>query len=269
LTPCKSPYSRPPTCIAIRHSEEGHPKASLQGRSGARGPPGLSRCVLARVACPVRPCYTNLDDHALLSWGINSLYDRLERAHRRFVSLPRHPTTHQIEDRTAIEILLSAVIPCPRTHTPWLILETNWYSRSCSQAWFSFGQTWMPSSLGELRARRPRQANDLICDWLNEPSTSRLFIEPDWNELHSTKKTRRFNPCWPVPCACASSRRAPWEPWPWTSANSSAAQTSCMNSRDRCSKIASPFAPPIRRPCAPRPISSTTPNSYSASPLVS
>src|SRR5215471_5428334 len=93
-----------------------------------------------------------------------------------------------VEDRGAIEILLSALIDCPRTPACWLILETNWYSRDCSEAWFSFGGTWVPYSLGELRARRSRQAADLINDWFYEPSAPRLLIEPDWEQLHSSKR---------------------------------------------------------------------------------
>ena len=52
-----------------------------------------------------------------------------------------------------LELLLSALVNCPRTASPWLILETNWYSRDCQDAWFAFGGHWTPCSLARLRAR--------------------------------------------------------------------------------------------------------------------
>src|SRR5215471_18199512 len=88
---------------------------------------------------------------------------------------------YRIEDRQATEILLSALISCPRTPALWLVLETNWFSRDCQRAWFSFGETWLPQSLPLLRTMRPRNANRLIAEWLAEPAAPRLFVEPDYN----------------------------------------------------------------------------------------
>jgi hypothetical protein len=90
---------------------------------------------------------------------------------------------YQIEDQEAIGILLAGLIDCPRTPAVWLILETNWYSRNCEESWFAFGGAWSPRSLGELRSMRPRRANDLIGEWRDEPVLSRLFVEPDWQQL--------------------------------------------------------------------------------------
>src|SRR5215831_1607966 len=67
-------------------------------------------------------------------------------------------TQFRIEDSEAIEILLAVALECPRTPACWLVLETM-YSRDCSPAWFSFGETWLPESLPLLRSMRPRNAN--------------------------------------------------------------------------------------------------------------
>jgi hypothetical protein len=48
-------------------------------------------------------------------------------------------TAYRMEDHEALEILLSALISCPRTPSLWTVLETNYYRRSCESAWFSFG----------------------------------------------------------------------------------------------------------------------------------
>jgi hypothetical protein len=80
-------------------------------------------------------------------------------------------TQYGVDDREAVEILLAALVSCPRTAAPWLILETNWFSRRCDNAWFSFGETWLPESLPLIRAMRPRNANKLIAVWLAEPPT--------------------------------------------------------------------------------------------------
>lgn len=90
---------------------------------------------------------------------------------------------YTVEDRAAIDILLAALVPCPRTATSWLILETNWFARDCAPGWFSFGKTWEPCSLARLRARSPwRQVEAETKRWLDDYAAGppRLFIEPDY-----------------------------------------------------------------------------------------
>jgi hypothetical protein len=94
-----------------------------------------------------------------------------------------HKLAHEyaIEDRLAIEILLTGLIHCPRTPSVWLILETDWYSRDCLDGWFSFGESWTPCSLARLRVRSPwRQIEAEITEWLESPSDEHLFIECDY-----------------------------------------------------------------------------------------
>jgi len=89
---------------------------------------------------------------------------------------------YTMADRLVLEILLAALIDCPRTPAVWLILETNWYSRDCMDGWFSFGETWLPNSLPRLRSRFPwRMVEEEIQEWLDSPSDPRLFIEPDYD----------------------------------------------------------------------------------------
>jgi hypothetical protein len=66
-------------------------------------------------------------------------------------------TAYRVEDRQAVEILLSALVPCPRTFTFWTVLETNFYSRDCMRTWFSFGDHWAPRSLVVRKNSVPAQ----------------------------------------------------------------------------------------------------------------
>jgi hypothetical protein len=91
--------------------------------------------------------------------------------------------TWQINDPEVVAILAAALVSCPGTRPPWLVLETNWFSRDCSPAWFAFGGLWAPRSLAELRSLRPRQARELIREWLDESAEPRLFIECDFERL--------------------------------------------------------------------------------------
>jgi hypothetical protein len=86
--------------------------------------------------------------------------------------------------------LLASLIECPRTPAPWIVLESNYYSRQCQLAWFAFGEHWAPRSLGEIRARRPhRDINREISAWLtDEPDIPRLFLEPDFNRRPRTDR---------------------------------------------------------------------------------
>jgi hypothetical protein len=97
-------------------------------------------------------------------------------------------TTFQVDDPEAVTILVSALIDCPRTKPLWFILETNWYSRECAPAWFSFGETWKPQSLSQLRALRPRAANQAITAWLDQPLRPSLFVESDFERLPNWRR---------------------------------------------------------------------------------
>lgn len=86
-----------------------------------------------------------------------------------------------IEDRLAVEILLAGLVGCPRTPGCWLVLETNWYDRRCSDAWFSFGKQWEPCSFPRLRVRSPwREIEAEMKQMVDEPDRHRLFVESDY-----------------------------------------------------------------------------------------
>jgi hypothetical protein len=90
-------------------------------------------------------------------------------------------TEYRMEDRQALEVLLAALAPCPRTDSLWLVLETNYYSRVCAPAWFSFGETWEPKSLAQIRARNPwREIEYMVSQILELPDELQLFVEPDF-----------------------------------------------------------------------------------------
>lgn len=107
----------------------------------------------------------------MIDWAarIDELADKLARE-------------YGMPDRPALDVILSALVDCPGTPAVWLILETNWYSRYCLDAWFAFGETWIPQSLPRLRARSPwRQIEEEIQQWLDAPSDPHLFIESDYD----------------------------------------------------------------------------------------
>ena len=93
---------------------------------------------------------------------------------------------YRMDDREAAEILLASLVECPRTRSLWLVIETNWYSRYCEYAWFSFGQTWIPRSLAQIRARTPwREIEAMVTELLDQPEMERLFVEPDFERYPS------------------------------------------------------------------------------------
>ena len=93
----------------------------------------------------------------MIDWSarIDDLCDKLSRE-------------YTIEDRTAVEILLAGLVNCPRTASCWLVLETNWFARESLNAWFSFGELWVPCSLPRLRVRSPwREIESETREWLD------------------------------------------------------------------------------------------------------
>ena len=86
----------------------------------------------------------------MLDWG--SRIDELEHLISR---------EYAVNDRMAVEVLLAGLINCPRTASIWTILETNWYSRYCEDAWFAFGgrvaAVLAAASQGALAVARNRE----------------------------------------------------------------------------------------------------------------
>lgn len=92
---------------------------------------------------------------------------------------------YKIEDRQAVEILLSAQVICPRTPAMWMVIETNWYSRQTEDAWFAFGTAvWTPWSFPGLRVFRPwRQRYQILAEIFEDSEMERLFVESDWERF--------------------------------------------------------------------------------------
>lgn len=89
---------------------------------------------------------------------------------------------YDVTDTLAVEILLSALIPCPRTANIWITLETNWATPECDTAWFGFGGEWLPVSFLDLRGRGAswRDREQKVSEWLGGPIQERLFVEPEY-----------------------------------------------------------------------------------------
>lgn len=108
----------------------------------------------------------------MIDWGAR--IDELALALRR---------QHEIDDRLALEVLLSALVDCPRTPATWLVIETPWLERDCREAWFSFGESWEPFSFARFRARGPWSViNNQFIAWLDDPNVPRLLVEPDYEK---------------------------------------------------------------------------------------
>lgn len=86
---------------------------------------------------------------------------------------------HAINDRLAIEVLLSAAIACPRTCASWIILETPWHDRRFENAWFGLGgNIWRPTPLKKMRSTGSAKFKAIVDQWL-EGDEAHLFIEPE------------------------------------------------------------------------------------------
>jgi hypothetical protein len=87
-----------------------------------------------------------------------------------------------MDDRVAVDVLLAGLVKCPRTPWIWLVLETNYASRDCDTAWFSFGGHWNPCSFARLQGRTYwHERRTEVREWLEGPIDERLFVE-NWYE---------------------------------------------------------------------------------------
>lgn len=89
---------------------------------------------------------------------------------------------YDMHDREALEILLSALVDCPRTPQTWLILETSWWARNCDDGWFALGGTWSPASCQSMRGGWPRELAEKMAGLMDAPAEPQLFIEPVWDK---------------------------------------------------------------------------------------
>lgn len=88
------------------------------------------------------------------------------------------------DERPGLEVLCAAsVIPRVLSPSPWLVLETDWLSRTTRDAWFSLGGELVPHALGVLQAMRTRTAVYTLDEWIAEECGSGrplVFVEPEW-----------------------------------------------------------------------------------------
>ena len=90
-------------------------------------------------------------------------------------------------DRQATEVLLAALLPpeLTRTRRPWIIIETDYPSRDCSDAWFSFGGEAVVHSLSVPRVLRCAPSEEIVRNWVELRSTDAagLFVESEWRRI--------------------------------------------------------------------------------------
>jgi hypothetical protein len=123
---------------------------------------------------------------------MNPYPDRLAELHYHL------ETKYSQKDRQATEILLSCLLDPAVTQMrrPWLILETDWYSRECEDAWFSFGLLNVARSLSTPRVQRAQKCESIVQDWIAERRSGQpgIFVESEWRRLPvDSKGTNRFN----------------------------------------------------------------------------
>jgi len=123
---------------------------------------------------------------------MNPYPDRLNDLHAFLESTFGH------KDRQSTDVLLTALLPESVTgyRRPWIIIETDWPSRDCSSAWFSFGLTgdhtidtnhngFMVRSLSVPRVQRSQLCEEILQDWLSLRRTSApgLFVDAEWRRM--------------------------------------------------------------------------------------
>ena len=131
---------------------------------------------------------------------MNPYPERLTELHRFLEAQFGH------KDRMATEILLTALLPTIVTghRRPWIIIETDWPSRDCQSAWFSFGLTdcrldgatnilttagnadrLAVRSLSTPRVQRSARCEEILQEWLALRRTDApgLFVEAEWRRL--------------------------------------------------------------------------------------
>jgi len=114
---------------------------------------------------------------------MNVYPDRIEELHDWLARRYGH------KDKQATEILLASMLPeslLGRVR-PWIILETDYPSRSFADAWFAFGdiQANVVRSLSTCRVVHARQRFDMLQAWIGCKAAGQagLLVEPEWRTL--------------------------------------------------------------------------------------
>lgn len=80
-------------------------------------------------------------------------------------------------------MLPSSLTLMPR---PWYIVETDFPSRDCTDAWFSFGNSVTVNSLATARVLRNRDTEAMMRQWLDRKAggCEGIFVDAEWRKLH-------------------------------------------------------------------------------------
>lgn len=98
----------------------------------------------------------------------------------------------KISDRDVVEMLLAAMVDCPRTPPLWVVLETPWYDVETRHAWFSFGGLVETASLPRMRRIGfHSEAMDTAQRWLNDPKPL-VLVEPEWDKFWTANRLPQY-----------------------------------------------------------------------------
>ena len=116
-----------------------------------------------------------------------------------------------VRDRQATEVLLTALLPQTLTgwRRPWIIVETDWYNRDTTGAWFNLGQSRtdgdpdgqlsvMPvvRSMAAPRCVRTYEGEAMLAGWIEQrqADTPMVLVDAEWrrtmNEATAHVSTR-------------------------------------------------------------------------------
>lgn len=92
-----------------------------------------------------------------------------------------------MKDSEACDILLACLVDPKATGAPkpWIIVETDWMSRDCTEAWFNFGGLAGAQSLSTARIERAGPAETMLNAWLASRAhgAAGIYVESEWHRL--------------------------------------------------------------------------------------
>lgn len=107
---------------------------------------------------------------------------------RRIGELHRYlHDTFGMQDTAACDILLACLLDTRSTgaQKPWIVVETDWMSRDCREAWFDFGGMAGAQSLASARIERASPAEAMVNTWLasRKAGCAGIYVEAEWRRL--------------------------------------------------------------------------------------
>lgn len=99
-----------------------------------------------------------------------------------------------VTDFEACDIVLACLLDSKVTgaQKPWIIIETDWLQRDCSDAWFNLGNTAGAQSLASARIQRHGPMEVMVNAWLESRAQgcAGIFVDPEWRRLAQLNQGR-------------------------------------------------------------------------------